>query len=172
MVLFVTYARSSKVHKTARPIHLKSVPLPLVAPCCGISDTNWGEERIAVRHVLKVHDLSRFPLMPAPDSSGDPTGRPLGSDEASAWMRLILENKAPGFGIHYTSHSLKATCLSYCAKHGVDFLDRKMGQTYSRDTASRPLLVLSTVLKDIREGRFLPDSTRLWKDDVACCSRS
>jgi phosphotransferase system IIA component len=72
--------------------------------------------------------------------------------------------------LKYTSHSFKATALSYLAKYGCSFEDRlalgyhvdqvRMALRYSRDGASRPLRVLETCLTDIRTGKFRPDVTR------------
>ena len=36
----------------------------------------------------------------------------------------------------------------------------RMTMTYSRDSAARPLAILSLVLKEIRDGKFEPDCTR------------
>ena len=73
-------------------------------------------------------------------------------------------------GAKLTSHSCKCTCLSFMAKRGVNFEDRlvlgyhtnklRMAMTYSRDSAARPLAILSQVLMEIREGTFDPDCTR------------
>ena len=71
---------------------------------------------------------------------------------------------------NYTSHSFKATWLSFWAKFGCSFEDRlasgyhadqvRMALRYSRDAASRPLCVLGECLAAIRGGRFRPDETR------------
>ena len=73
-------------------------------------------------------------------------------------------------GARITSHSCKCTCLSYLAKRGASFEDRlvlgyhanklRMAMTYSRDSAARPLALLSRVLGEIRDGIFEPDNTR------------
>lgn len=117
-----------------------------------------------------IGDLKVYPLMSAPGEDGKPTVRPLGTSEAGAWLKILIERQSPGFDVHYTSHSLRATCLSYCAKRGTEFLDRlalgyhtgplKMANTYSRDTASHPIHVLCQVLEEIWNGTFIPDSTR------------
>ena len=69
-----------------------------------------------------------------------------------------------------TSHSCKCTCLSFLAKRGVSIEDRltlgyhsnkmRMALTYSRDSAARPLAILSHVLQEIRLQIFEPDNTR------------
>ena len=113
-------------------------------------------------------------IMPAPDSDGSPTQRPLTSNEASQWLRKLLAGDKRVDGSRKISiHSCKVTCLSFCAKYGVDPMARlqlgyhagggtglKMVHTYSRDASSEPLAKLVKVLEDIRVGRFLPDSTR------------
>ena len=75
-----------------------------------------------------------------------------------------------GDGQKLTSHSCKCTCLSFLAKRGVSIEDRltlgyhsnkmRMALTYSRDSAARPLAILSHVLQEIRLQIFEPDNTR------------
>ena len=98
--------------------------------------------------------------MPAPDKSGAPTVRALGSDEAGAWLQELLPGRE---GLRTTSHSLKATLLSFAAKRGLTHIDRlalgghyhgaHMSDVYARDALARPLT-------EIRLGKFLPDSGR------------
>ena len=69
-----------------------------------------------------------------------------------------------------SSHSMKATVLSYAAKRGISVPDRlqlgyhtsqfQMSLVYSRDGAAAGLIILASLLKEIREGRFRPDETR------------
>ena len=119
---------------------------------------------------MGVHSLAEFPLTPAPHSKQEPTKRPLSFSEAGSWMRSLLRidhsDKSPKF----TSHSLKATMLSYAAKRGCTFEDRlslgyhtqplRVALTYSRDGASRPLRVLMEILREIRAKQFMPDDSR------------
>ena len=79
------------VHKTAKALQLKHQYLPLVAPCVGVVEGNWGEEWCNCRKKLGMHDLTVYPLMPAPDASQIPTVRPLSSTEAGSWMRDLLK---------------------------------------------------------------------------------
>ena len=197
MLLFCTYARSrwsdaqhgemliedtdssgtcayleiaTGVHKTAKALQLKHQYLPLVAPCVGVVSGNWGEEWCRCRKELGLHDLTVFPLMPAPDSNHEPTVRPLSSSEAGSWMRDLLKVDCSNKDLKVTPHSLKATCLSYAAKRGCSFEDRlslgyhthslKMALCYSRDGAARPLRVLEQILREVREKVFKPDETR------------
>ena len=121
-----------------------------------------------------MEDLKIYPLMPAPDEAGLATVRPLTTTEAGKWLGLLLKQKGDAIGVSvqvsYTSHSFKATTLSYLAKFGCSFEDRlalgyhvdqlRMALRYSRDGASRPLRVLDSCLSYIRAGRFNPDVTR------------
>ena len=161
---------STGIHKTARSLQMKHLYLPLVAPCEGVVDGNWGEMWCKCRRELGIHDLQNFPLMPAPNSDHEPTERPLSSTEAGSWMRALLKVDCANKAVRYSSHSLKATCLSYAAKRGLSFEDRlslgyhtqnlKMALVYSRDGASRPLRVLEALLKEIRNKTFNPNDTR------------
>jgi len=116
-------------------------------------------------------ELGRLPLLPAPNTSGAPTKRPLSSEEMKLWARHILTK----FGCdlserRITSHSCKSTLLSFAAKHGLSWEDRlvlgghighlKSAITYSRDALAKPLSALNDMLADIRRGTFRPDETR------------
>ena len=158
------------VHKTAKALQLRHLFLPLVAPCLGVVEGNWGSEWCECRKKLGIHDLKQYPLMPAPNAAQEPTERPLTTTEAGSWMRDLLSVDVANKQIRFSSHSLKATCLSYAAKRGCSFEDRlslgyhshnlKMALVYSRDGASRPLRVLECMLKEIREKAFNPNDTR------------
>ena len=157
------------VHKTARAFHLRHMFLPISAPAQGVTLDNWALQWIRVRDMLQISDLSRFPLMPAPDRNLEPTKRPISTQEAKLWLRHLLGDTAHSEA-RLTSHSCKCTCLSYLAKRGASIEDRltlgyhsnkmRMALVYSRDAVARPLAVLSHVLKEIREGIFEPDNTR------------
>ena len=70
--------------------------LPVAAPAVGVTDECWGEQWMHVRRVLKIDDLNVYPLMPAPDSSLDPTPRPVSDvggqemDSISFGVRVVL----------------------------------------------------------------------------------
>ena len=159
------------IHKTARAIHLRHQFLPLVAPVNGIAEEPWGEKWLNDRLDLGVSDLKVFPLMPAPDDQGIATVRPVSTSEAKDWMHMILKKHDHDISdMRISSHSLKATFLSYLAKRGCLFEDRlalgyhtnnlQMALRYSRDSASRPLRVLEDLIQEIKSGVFNPDATR------------
>eukprot|EP00435_Cladocopium_sp_Y103_P004232 s386_g1.t1 len=165
---------ATAVHKTCRALNMRHAFLPLTAPGLGVSPNNWASLWKAARDHLGINDLSTFPLMPSPDESGLATVRPLTTFEAGRWLNLVLKQKVESLGLseplQYTSHSFKATTLSYLAKFGCSFEDRlalgyhvdqiRMALRYSRDGSSRPLRVLENCLQEIRAGRFKPDVTR------------
>eukprot|EP00435_Cladocopium_sp_Y103_P010168 s4526_g2.t1 len=159
----------STVHKTARALHLRHMFLPLTAPTQGVTQDNWGAQWLHVRRRLCIEDLGKFPLMPAPDSTLEPTRRPISTQEAKKWICLLLGPELVGQA-RISSHSCKSTFLSFLAKRGASFEDRlalgyhtnkmRIALTYSRDGASRPLALLAHVIKEIRDGLFEPDNTR------------
>lgn len=197
MILFCTYARSrwsdaqhaedlfwdmdndgnwssfeikTTVHKTARALHLRHMFLPISASAVGVTKDNWCEQWIHVRQLLGISNLKNFPLMPAPGPDLSPTKRALTTGEAKKWLHHLLGPDLIGESDRLTTHSCKATCLSFMAKRGVNLEDRlvlgyhsnklRVGLTYSRDGAARPLALLAHVLKEIQDGIFEPDNTR------------
>ena len=159
------------VHKTMRAEVHRHRFLPLVAPSPGVVDQDWPQLWVQARWKVGAEMPPQHAVMPAPTLDGSPGKRPLSTSEAGAWLKLLLfnEGECPSER-KLTSHSLKATCLSYAAKFGLDATDRlqlgyhgsglRMVHTYSRDASARPLDQLCTVLQWIRQKRFDPDSTR------------
>ena len=159
------------VHKTARAMHMKFVFLPLVAPCIGIDNTSWGEAWLSARRELGIESLKDFPLMPAPDAAGLATVRPVSTEEAGRWLRMLLKDGSFELeSLKITSHTMKCAFLSFLAKRGISLEDRrilgyhtdgnKVPLTYSRDAASRPLAILEGLISEIYQDKFRPDSTR------------
>ena len=158
----------AKIHKTMRAQANRFKFLDMVAPSTGVTQDNWG--RAWMRAWAQIHEstiASEFPPMPAPDSDGLPTVRALDSDEAATWVAELLSLEGERC---VTSHSFKATLLSYAAKRGLAHQDRlvmghhvqeaKMADQYSRDAAARPLRLVQNLLREIRLKRFFPDASR------------
>ena len=95
------------------------------------------------------------------------------TDEAAIHLREILIEWGipPEEAALYTSHSLKATMLSWCAKIGAPFKARRMlgyhaksteksTIVYSRDAMAWPLRHLGKTIQLIADGFFDPDETR------------
>ena len=166
-------------HKTMRAAVFKHQFLCLTAPAFGVTSDCWPQTWVESRHMAGVMLPPFHCVMPAPDKDGFPTKRPLSSSEASQWLRKVLTgNKIVSAARKISTHSCKATCLSYCAKYGVDPMTRpqlgyhsgggsglRMVHTYSRDAASEPLAKLVQVLDDIRTFKFKPDNTRSGRFD-------
>ena len=77
----------------------------------------------------------------------------------------------PRGGQVMTSHALKATCLSWASKYGLDPSDKaalgrhssatsESSAVYSRDLATRSVALLQQLVHDIHHGTFLPDASR------------
>ena len=166
-------------HKTMGATVFKHQYLFLTAPAFGVTSDCWPQTWLESRHMAGVMLPPYNCVMPAPDPDGNPSKRALSSAEASQWLRKILVGeKHVGAGRKISTHSCKATCLSFCAKYGVDPMTRlqlgyhsgggsglRMVHTYSRDAVSEPLAKLVQVLDDIRSFRFKPDNTRSGRFD-------
>lgn len=164
----------TSIHKTMRAAVFRHQFLPLTAPAFGVNEDCWPQAWLEARHDIGVMLPPFHTVMPCPDSDGFPSKRPLSATEASQWLRKVLTgNKSVDESRKISVHSCKSTCLSYCAKYGIDAMVRmqlgyhsggsgglRMVHTYSRDAASEPLSKLEQVLGDIRDGRFMPDCTR------------
>lgn len=164
----------TSTHKTMRSSAFKHRFLPLTAPCIGVTSECWASIWLDSRAQLGLGLPPKHVVMPAPDSSGGPCARPLSSNEASQWLRQVLTGTKDVVKERKVSiHSCKATCLSFCAKYGLDPLTRlqlgyhtggdsglRMVHTYSRDALAEPLSKLMQVLSDIRNLKFRPDCTR------------
>jgi hypothetical protein len=144
--------------------------LPMVAPAVGVDGSNWALAWLDVRRQLGVAWPPEGLVMPAPDRQGTPTGRPLETQECSAWLRKIVGTSVDSSSRRVSSHSLKSTMLSYAAKRGIGIPERlqlgyhtsnfQMGMVYSRDGAAASLMVLEKLISEIAQGKFDPDQTR------------
>ena len=158
-------------HKCSSSAVFRNTFLHAVAPCIGVSDNLWVESWLECRDELGISFDLKHPTMPAPDSVGKPTMRPLSTDEMKQWVAALLGR----FGLlaegrRLTSHSCKCTLLSWASKFGIAWDDRlvlgghvghlRSAITYSRDAMSRPLQMVEEMLTAIRRGTFKPDETR------------
>lgn len=164
------------IHKGAKTGETQSRLLPIVAPARGIFGDNWAKDYLAVREEagLTLPTTEPEPMLRAPDKSGhaDWTGRYLTSGEGSAFLKMALK------GVHLTSeernltsHSCKATGLSWCSKAGISDYDRSVlarhssstqasVAVYSRDLLSSSLRKFDLVINQIRTQTFHPDANR------------
>ena len=98
--------------------------LPAIAPGQGVNTDQWAAAWICLREQLEMGLELIFPVMPAPTSHGAPSKRPLSTEEMKRWLNWILGRDQIEDGRRLTSHSCKATCLSYLSKHGASWEDR------------------------------------------------
>jgi integrase len=108
-------------HKTASQVAKHGLPMPLVAPIWGLCSPPWAMtwKRVAEAVKLGFAEHSKGPLLPAPGKDGGWTGRSVTSDEASKWLGELLKLCSSELE-KVSSHSLKATTLSWMAKAGSD----------------------------------------------------
>ena len=167
---------SSRWHKSSRSSDIRSKLLPIVAPALGIDGHNWVDAYMTLRDKANLSSPSKdpAPMLPAPEAGPgfQWSVRAVESREANVFLKDLC--KALGFDVsvrRITTHSMKATCLSWCAKMGVPKEDREVlarhqsaiaGSTplYRRDVISASLRKLSHVLEMIAAKQFEPDKTR------------
>ena len=166
---------STQHHKTSRKATLKKKLLPIVIPVLGINKNNWVEKLLHLRTTsgLSTQDLDNEPWWPAPlETNGDNIvwgNRPIASDEITSWMVSILGTSKTGRKM--SSHSAKATCLSWLSKAGVPREDRDVlgrhvtilhgaGPLYARDLISAPMRKLEQTIQQVASKTFLPDENR------------
>ena len=165
----------TKFHKTARRAGQRARLLPIVAPAVGITGKPWASMMKEIREKLGLNDNDEnFPFWPAPlDCQGGEiqwSRRPLTSTEVSRWLMMALDIPESSKR-NISSHSCKATCLSWMSKIGAPKEDRDIlgrhvsalkgaGPLYARDLLSSPLRKLDETIDLIRRSVFLPDHTR------------
>ena len=159
-------------HKTANLVLQSGVSMPLVAPAMGVTSSSWAIRwaRVAEEVGLRFTEDRRGPVLPAPDQRGGWTNRSVDAGEVTKWLHALLSRSGNDASSGTTSHTVKSTVLSWCAKYGMGRHPRlQLGHhtsgdgsldTYGRDTLAPALLQLTSMLESIRRGVFLPDLTR------------
>jgi hypothetical protein len=151
----------------------RSVLLPLVALGSGLSGSGWALSWMAARRASGL--TGHVFLMPADAEHSDHwLDRRMTTAEGSYWLKDLLvlaslkESEASGF----STHSLKATLLSWAAKSATfDLQERlilghhldeetKMAVTYSRDAIAATMVKVYRMLETVRKGIFDPDASR------------
>ena len=162
-------------HKTGRSAEKKSQLLPILIPGIGVNGEQWlasacqALERVGA----PLDEVLEGPLLPAPDQEpGMLLKRGLTSSETTGMLRAVtlsLDQINSDGRFEVSSHSLKSTTLSWCAKYGLSgatrsILGRHSGSLvdtytiYSRDLTVAPTRELQSVIVEISEGRFMPDA--------------
>ena len=145
----------------------KAILLPLIALGCGLDSFSWGMAWKEARRQSGA-DAMRF-LMCADDHNGCTwLDRRMTTAEGSFWVKDVLVSQAAC----YSTHSLKATCLSWASKAGSLTLqerlwlghheseESKMAITYARDALVGALIKLRMIVEAIKGDLFDPDLSR------------
>ena len=157
--------------KTATTAKLRTQMMPLVAPDRGVIERSWGVRWCQERELQGIDGFKH--LLPMVSMSGEWIDQPCDVGTANRWLKSILI----AFGVDASkligasTHSCKATSLSWCAKYNLPFISRQLlghhvpshltsAITYSRDSLSGPLREYDEVLAAIRAFKFEPDNSR------------
>lgn len=165
---------NTQQHKGAKSAENKAKLLPIVAPCIGITGSDWVEPYMKLRANAGLALPAEQPLamLPAPQGSGGTLWRKrhLTTEEGADFLRIFL--KAPKTSSRRVStHSMKATAISWCAKAGLSEESRALlarhasavknpVALYSRDLLSSVLREFCIVLEQIASKSFEPDRSR------------
>ena len=168
---------TTRTHKTSRTVSQKSRLLPVVLPAIGVQGREWiTAASVAFEsYGLKLEGHIGGPLFRPP--GGDEHShckRGLTSQEVSRFLRVMLGEQmaqAKESGPKLSSHSLKATVLSWAAKAGMTAQDKSIlgrhvsaysdsSAVYARDLSIGAVSRLQEVIAQIHKGEFLPDAPR------------
>ena len=165
----------SRWHKNARSADIRAKLLPIVAPAVGIDGKCWAATYLQLRDKagLALPQAEASPMLPAPlleDSQW--SRRHLTSQEGDNFLRRFFQlGETTSTCKRITTHSMKSTGVSWCAKMGVCGETRAvlarhqsatLGSTmlYSRDIVSAALREFTRVIHCIYQQEFHPDRTR------------
>ena len=174
-------------HKTSRSVRQKTQLLPIVIPATGITNRVWiaDVERVFAQVGLSLRGKINGPILRPPSSiqAGGLCERGLTSGEMTKLLRYCFETQTSGADEgepRCSSHSLKATSLSWAAKFGTNPADQAVlgrhtsaytetSAVYSRDASIRAVSHFIQVLKAIADDSFRPDLPRsmYWNPDKA-----
>ena len=163
-----------RLTKTSTSAEKKAMLLPVTSIIDGIRDRDWADAWLAKRKACGLTTPGDgTPLMPEVLVNGRFGAAPLRTSEASRWIRELFINSGWTSSAvkEISTHSLKATTLSWAAKHGMCLQSRTIlgyhvlssemtTLHYSRDALSGPLREMQGVYDDIRSNIFKPDESR------------
>ena len=162
---------TTRFHKAARSAQQKALLLPIVLSSEGVVEQPWIQSWIRNRKEcgLKTSGLIQGALMPAPVFGDKPEwlSRPLSTGEVTSILKGFLKTDDASL----TSHSLKATTLSWAAKAEMPREQRRIlgrhaatvqgsDSFYSRDMSVGPVNSLKKIILLIKQGKFTPDAAR------------
>ncbi|CAE7833708.1 unnamed protein product [Symbiodinium sp. CCMP2592] len=161
---------STKHYKT-KAKDRKDTVLPLIALGSGLTQPSWGRVWMRKRALAGLPDCAV--IMPAMSPGGNFLGRAMTAAEGSLWLREFLHLQGfAGDLEQYSSHSLKATALSWTAKSGTMTYEERLTQghhcspkhgmalLYSRDALAEIIVKVAKVVSAVSRGVFSPDLPR------------
>jgi hypothetical protein len=148
--------------------------LPVVGPRLGLAAEPWADAWLRVRLEIGRDAGVDQALFPAVAPGGAPAvGVGIASGQLNYLARELFEHLGVNgdFAVAFTSHSCKATLLSWMAKAGESMEARRLlggharpGEKapleYSRDALAGPLRRATRLIMAVRLGIFDPDCTR------------
>eukprot|EP00435_Cladocopium_sp_Y103_P004728 s2759_g1.t1 len=151
----------------------RAVLLPLVALGSGLQGSGWALSWMKARRDCGLVGM-RY-LMPADSEDGSRwLDRRMTTAEGSYWLKdlLAMTGMSEAEASEFSTHSLKATILSWAAKsatfgwqerlilgHHLDE-ETRMTVTYSRDAIASTMVKVFRMLETVRDGVFNPDASR------------
>ena len=160
----------SKFHKTARGLDKIAVLLPFVGLGKLFRDESWAEVWMELRNAELIGKFSvTLPSYSEQTSSWLP--RAMLASEGAFWLREICMMKHE-CSEDLSSHGLKATLLSWMAKHGsCSHQEMRIAGhhadpgsraplTYGRDNVCAVQVKLALILREVQQNTFDPDVNR------------
>ena len=155
-------------HKTRNTRKASKRAMPLVCPAVSLAGVDWISAWLKAGVNLgfdwEARPLGALVLTPCETGL---TKRRCSSSEATELLRNLLDLDSSS-GV--SSHSLKATTLTWCGKRGLSESDcllldhhvtgSKSRAVYSRELLSAPLRAYAALIQEICDGDFRPDSSR------------
>ena len=156
----------------------KTQLLPIVIPARGVDGECWPPKVLEAfaRCGMVFSGIINGPLFrpPASPDCSELCARGLTSSESTRFLRMFCGEppvQASEDEPKLSSHSLKATCISWVSKFGIGASDKAVlgrhssavnesAAVYSRDVSVRSVCILQNVTLDIFSGVFTPDSAR------------
>lgn len=114
----------ASIHKGSRLAETKSMLLPVVAAARGVDNSEWAAMYLKLREqaLLPCPQEEPMPMLPAPSRKGAAgwSTRFLTSGEMNGFIKAFFEAVQHDLrGRNITTHSLKTTSISWCAKYGI-----------------------------------------------------
>ena len=169
---YIETKATSEHMKTGRAKKRRRREVPIVGLAFGVLGAPWAEAWLAARKAEGLDAVVDGTLVPARSREGWTTAS-ADVTEAGVVLRTLLTKAGldDSEAARFSTHSCKATLLTWCAKAGIRSEHRRllgghsrpkerMVLEYSRDALAGPLSSLSQVLLDIRRGSFDPDADR------------